>query len=130
MNHEKIITVFGSSRPVEGDPEYTEARILGHALAASGFAVCTGGYGGVMAAVSRGAKDAGGPFLGDSLATTRAYLALYSVTGDRKWLHEAETTIQFIARTFGNRAGAGASEQGYILAAQRLAEAQRDEPEG
>jgi len=29
------------------------------------------------------------------------------VTGDRKWLLEAETTIEFIARTFGNRAGAG-----------------------
>ena len=64
MNHEKIITVFGSSRPVEGDPEYIEARILGHALAAAGFAVCTGGYGGVMAAVSRGAKDAGGKIYG------------------------------------------------------------------
>ena len=64
MKHEKIITVFGSSRPLEGDPEYEEARTLGRALAAAGFAVCTGGYGGVMAAVSRGAKDTGGKTYG------------------------------------------------------------------
>jgi uncharacterized protein (TIGR00725 family) len=61
---QKIITVFGSSRPGEGDADYEEARVLGKALAARGFAVCTGGYGGVMEAVSRGAKDAGGKTYG------------------------------------------------------------------
>jgi uncharacterized protein (TIGR00725 family) len=61
---EKIITVFGSSRPIEGDADYEEARLLGRALAERGFAVCTGGYGGVMEAVSRGTKDAGGKTYG------------------------------------------------------------------
>lgn len=61
---EKIITVFGSSRPHEGDADYEEARALGEALARFGFAVCSGGYGGVMEAVSRGAKDAGGKVYG------------------------------------------------------------------
>jgi uncharacterized protein (TIGR00725 family) len=61
---QKIITVFGSSRPAEGDPDYEQARILGKALAIRGFAVCTGGYGGVMEAVSRGAKDAAGKTYG------------------------------------------------------------------
>ena len=61
---QKIITVFGSSRPDEGHPDYEEARTLGKALARRGFAVCTGGYGGVMEAVSRGAKDAGGKTYG------------------------------------------------------------------
>jgi uncharacterized protein (TIGR00725 family) len=55
-----IVTVFGSSRPVEGDPDYAAARELGWALASKGLTVCTGGYGGVMEAASRGAKDAGG----------------------------------------------------------------------
>ena len=55
-----IITVFGSSRPKEGDEDYEQARELGWALASKGFTVCSGGYGGVMEAVSRGAKDAGG----------------------------------------------------------------------
>jgi uncharacterized protein (TIGR00725 family) len=61
---ERIVTVFGSSRPQEGDADYEEARSLGKALAGSGFAVCSGGYGGVMEAVSRGAKDGGGKTYG------------------------------------------------------------------
>jgi uncharacterized protein (TIGR00730 family) len=61
---ERIITVFGSSRPAVGDADYEEARALGRALAAGGFAVCTGGYGGVMEAVSRGAKEVGGKTYG------------------------------------------------------------------
>jgi uncharacterized protein (TIGR00730 family) len=64
MAEEKIITVFGSSRPREGEVDYEEARALGRALAQSGFAVCSGGYGGVMAGVSRGAKEAGGKTYG------------------------------------------------------------------
>lgn len=64
MSDGKIITVFGSSRPHEGDADYEDARQLGRALADHGFAVCSGGYGGVMAAVSRGAKEAGGTTYG------------------------------------------------------------------
>jgi hypothetical protein len=56
----KSITVFGSSHPQDGHEDYVEALELGRALAAAGFAVCTGGYGGVMEAVSRGASEAGG----------------------------------------------------------------------
>jgi uncharacterized protein (TIGR00725 family) len=61
---ERIITVFGSSRPHEGDADYVDARSLGAELARTGFAVCSGGYGGVMEAVSRGAKEAGGKTYG------------------------------------------------------------------
>ena len=60
MKEKSIITVFGSSRPQEGEPDYEAARALGRVLGENGFAVCSGGYGGVMAAVSRGAKEAGG----------------------------------------------------------------------
>ncbi len=64
MKEERIVTVFGSSRPREGDAEYEEARELGRMLAANGFSVCSGGYCGVMAAVSRGAKEGGGKTYG------------------------------------------------------------------
>ncbi len=64
MGKEFIVTVFGSSRPREGDADYDEARVLGRALAKHGFSVCSGGYGGVMEAVSRGAKEAGGKTYG------------------------------------------------------------------
>ncbi len=60
MITERIITVFGSSRPKEGDADYADARNLGAELAQAGFAICTGGYGGVMEAASRGAKEVGG----------------------------------------------------------------------
>ena len=64
MSAEKIVTVFGSSRPKAGDAEYEEARELGKLLAKRGFAVCSGGFGGVMEGVSRGAKEAGGKTYG------------------------------------------------------------------
>src|SRR5713226_3339464 len=64
MRKELRVTVFGSSRPREGDADYEEARMLGRALAESGYSVCSGGYGGVMEGVSRGAKDAGGKTYG------------------------------------------------------------------
>jgi len=64
LGNERVITVFGSSRPREGDADYEEARALGRVLALNGFVVCSGGYGGVMAAVSRGTKEAGGKTLG------------------------------------------------------------------
>ena len=61
---ELVVTVFGSSRPREGAADYEEARVLGRALAKHGFCVCSGGYGGVMEAVSRGAKEASGKTYG------------------------------------------------------------------
>ncbi len=53
---EKIVTVFGSSRPAEGSPEYETAMLIGERLASSGLSVCTGGYRGTMEAVSKGAS--------------------------------------------------------------------------
>jgi uncharacterized protein (TIGR00730 family) len=64
MKKEIIVSVFGSSRPRENDSDYAEARQLGRALAQKGFAICTGAYGGIMEAVSRGAKEAGGKTYG------------------------------------------------------------------
>jgi uncharacterized protein (TIGR00730 family) len=64
MKKEKIVSVFGSSRPRENDSEYAQARELGRALAQKGFAICTGAYGGTMEAVSRGAKETGGTTYG------------------------------------------------------------------
>lgn len=76
----RIITVFGSSRPRPGDPHYDEAQHLGAALAAKGFVVCSGGYAGVMEAVSRGAKEAGGK----TLAVTAKFFRAHA----NKWIDE------------------------------------------
>ncbi len=64
MAQKNIITVFGSSRPRPGDSEYTLAYQLGADLASAGFAVCNGGYAGVMEASACGAKESGGVTIG------------------------------------------------------------------
>ena len=58
------ISVFGGSQPREGDAAYAEAQELGRLLAERGHIVLTGGYIGVMEAVSRGAHEAGGHVIG------------------------------------------------------------------
>jgi uncharacterized protein len=51
--------------------------------------------------------DVAGPYLGDTLAAGRAFLALYAATADRSWLGHAEAAVAFIDRTFRPEAGAG-----------------------
>ena len=58
------ISVFGGAQPQHDSPAYEEARILGELLAERGHTVLTGGYIGVMEAVSRGAHEAGGHVIG------------------------------------------------------------------
>jgi uncharacterized protein (TIGR00730 family) len=58
------VSVFGGSKPKEGDSAYEEAMELGRLLAQRGHAVLTGGYIGTMEAVSRGASEAGGHVIG------------------------------------------------------------------
>ncbi|HEU5410103.1 MAG TPA: LOG family protein [Candidatus Acidoferrales bacterium] len=83
----RIITVFGSSRPREGDAHYAMARQLGIELASRGFTICSGGYGGVMEAVSRGAKDAGGSTIGivSEFFTSRANRWIDEVISAKSW---------------------------------------------
>jgi uncharacterized protein (TIGR00730 family) len=58
------IAVFGSSEPRDGAREYARAQEVGRRLALEGFPVISGGYGGVMEAASRGAREAGGQAVG------------------------------------------------------------------
>lgn len=59
-----LVSVFGSARFGEGHPAYALGYRLGRALAEAGFGVVTGGGGGVMEAVNRGAFEAGGVSVG------------------------------------------------------------------
>jgi hypothetical protein len=60
----KIVTVFGSSQPLPGDEEYQAAYKLGKLLGEAGVSVCTGGYQGIMDAVSKGAVEKGQAAIG------------------------------------------------------------------
>ncbi|HVB08087.1 MAG TPA: LOG family protein [Candidatus Acidoferrales bacterium] len=88
----KVITVFGSSRPREGDSHYALARNLGAALAARGFIVCSGGYGGVMEAASRGAKESGG----QTLAVTAEFFRARA----NRWVDEEVRVATWQKRLF------------------------------
>ncbi|HLX55577.1 MAG TPA: LOG family protein [Ktedonobacteraceae bacterium] len=58
------VGVMGSARLTEDDERWVQAHKLGELLAGDGFVVVTGGYGGLMAAVSRGAHEKGGQVIG------------------------------------------------------------------
>ncbi len=64
MIRPREVAVFGSSQTPEGTLEWEEAETVGATLARAGFGVITGGYGGTMEAVCRGARSAGGHTLG------------------------------------------------------------------
>lgn len=61
---DRTIAVFGASGSQPGDPTYDQGVVCGDLLARHGFTVATGGYGGTMEAVSRGARAAGGRVIG------------------------------------------------------------------
>ena len=52
-------------------------------------------------------KDAAGPYLGDTLAMGRAFLALYEATGDKAWLKRAADAGTYIGKTFAADGVAG-----------------------
>jgi uncharacterized protein (TIGR00730 family) len=88
----QVITVFGSSHPREGEADYESARALGRRLAERGFAVCTGGYGGVMEAASRGAKEGGGRVI--------AVTAKYFHARANRWVDEEFRVATWQKRLF------------------------------
>lgn len=59
-----VISVFGASQAQPGDSDYEAGVACGRQLANAGFAVATGGYGGQMEAVCKGAATAGGATIG------------------------------------------------------------------
>src|SRR5438477_5459826 len=60
----KFITIFGPSETRSESLLYKTSERLGALLAESGYAVVNGGYEGVMEAVSKGARSAGGSAIG------------------------------------------------------------------
>ena len=58
------VTMFGSARVTEEHRCYRQAREVGRLFGSAGWAVITGGGGGVMEAANRGCKDGGGLSVG------------------------------------------------------------------
>lgn len=58
------VSVFGSARLKEGEPEFEIAQEVARELVRSDFAVITGGGPGLMEAANKGAREAGGHSVG------------------------------------------------------------------
>jgi len=58
------VSIFGSARSKPDDPYFKLAEQTASELANAGFAVITGGGGGIMEAANKGAADAGGQSIG------------------------------------------------------------------
>ena len=87
-----LIAVFGSSTVRETDPAWRLGFELGGELARAGAAVMTGGYGGLMAACSRGANEAGGHVVGVTVE-------LFEKRGPvNRWVHERVHTHDLYER--------------------------------
>ncbi len=90
------VTVFGGSTPSPGERSYEEALDLGKALALAGHVVFTGGYGGTMEAVSRGATEAGGHTVGITCAEIDAFRS----GGANQWVLEERTYQSLKSRMY------------------------------
>ncbi|HTX09183.1 MAG TPA: TIGR00730 family Rossman fold protein [Solirubrobacteraceae bacterium] len=65
------VTVFGSARTPREHPYYALVRQVGRELGRAGYAVITGGGGGLMEAANRGARDAGALSVGCNIELPR-----------------------------------------------------------
>jgi uncharacterized protein (TIGR00730 family) len=65
------VTVFGSARTPPDHPHYALTRAVAAALGGAGYAIITGGGGGLMEAANHGARDAGAVSVGCNIVLPR-----------------------------------------------------------
>lgn len=63
-HHSRSVTFFGSARFTESHEYYEKARHIAARISREGYAVITGGGGGIMEAGNRGAHESGGDSIG------------------------------------------------------------------
>jgi uncharacterized protein (TIGR00725 family) len=100
----KIIGVFGAGNVTGADAEYKLGFSVGRQLAQRGIMVLTGGLNGIMAAASKGAKEAGGVTLGilpgtrkTSPANPYVDIAIYTGMGEARNVINVKSCLAAIA---------------------------------
>ncbi len=92
------VAVLGSARVAAGDSRRDAAGRLGGLLAAQGWIVVTGGYGGLMAAVARGAAAAGGHTVGLPM-TPWEHLTPEGSNAELRWSDDYTQRLAFMLAT-------------------------------
>lgn len=87
-----MVAVFGSGSSPAGHPVLDEAECLGRMLAEAGFVLLCGGYGGVMEAASRGARQSGGQVVGVTMDLFAPRLT------PNRWLTREQRVSDFFPR--------------------------------
>jgi uncharacterized protein (TIGR00730 family) len=85
------VAVFGSGSAPSDHPVLAQAERLGQLLAEAGFTLICGGYGGTMAAASRGARQAGGKAIGVTMD-------LFADMAPNPWLTKERRVKDFFPR--------------------------------
>lgn len=100
-----VIVALCQLAAVTGDDAYRDEAIRAARWVLAQRALPGGGF-------RHDEKDEAGPYLGDTLAMGRAFLALHQLTQDREWLGHAVAAGQFIATHFarGTEAGFASSD--------------------
>lgn len=87
----RVIAVIGSARLSPPDPRCGPAEQIGAAIAAAGWTLMTGGYGGLMSVTSQAAAEAGGRVIGLPM---RGWTALTP----NRWNHELRWSDSYSER--------------------------------
>ena len=117
LQNGQLIEALANWAEYGGDSDALDQAIAAANWALANRALSGGGF-------RHDASDAAGPYLGDTLAMGRAFLALYRASADRAWLERASSAADFIAGNFAAH-GAGftsARTTGPITAVPRLDE--------
>ena len=99
-----MIQALASLYAATAERQYLDAAVKAANWIEANRSLAGGGF-------AHGATDPAGPYLEDTLSMGRAFLALYEVSAERKWLARAESAADFIDAQFRD-----AAQPGYVSA--------------
>lgn len=105
-----MITALATLHAATGERIYLDDALVATRWGLDHRALPDGGF-------RHDAADQAGPYLDDTLAMGRAFLALHAATAEREWLTRAEVAARFIGHTFrdGTRPGYLSAASGGVL---------------